>query len=167
MKASSPAPVQYRLDASGLQRWGVFVVVAIEALLVTFWILFQREASYASWSFWAAVLLVAAGLAFFAWHSLQKLPAGWLLWTGAVWRLQEAVPDMKKRVQAGTPFLKCALVFDGQHCMLLRLSQTEPNAVYQTAQWVWVSRTHMPEHWHALRCAVIWAQSVSLAPVRL
>ena len=185
MKARSPAPVQYRLDASGLQKWGLLVVLAIEALLATLWILFQRQASYASWHFWVAVLLAEAGMAFLAWRSLQKLPAGWLLWTGAVWRLQVAAAESAEPTatkpnrqaaaqalsanagagtQAGAAFLQCALVFDGQSCMLLRLSQPAQVAMRPAVQWVWVSRPHMPAQWHALRSAVVWAQSASAAP---
>ena len=140
----------------------MLAVAGLEALLLALWLVFQRDARYATWPFWATLLLAAVCMAALAWRCWQSLPVGWLLWSGSVWRLQEAAPDM----QAGLSFLKCTLVFDAQRCMLLRLSQTEPTAMRQTVRWVWVGRASAPEHWHALRCAVIWAQTAAVAAAR-
>lgn len=86
--------------------------------------------------------------------------------------------------QPVTPYAECTLVLDMQRAVLLRLhglpgrdaeqglgqhapqnkrasvgSSVGTSGAVVPAVWVWASRASDPMHWHALRCALVWAQT--------
>ena len=159
MKARAPAAVHYRLVPGKVPRVFVVLLGGAGLLHLLAWLGAQHTARYCSTWFWLPVILAHAVVWVLLWGWQKRLPAGWLVWTGAVWRLQPASAGAWANPQgAGAAYQACDMVVDAKNAVLLRLHAPESSGA-AASQWVWVTRASARTQWHALRCVLVWAQS--------
>jgi hypothetical protein len=79
--------------------------------------------------------------------SVRWIGPAQLRWDGQLWHLVEDAPRSAAACSGSL-----AAVFDGGGWMLLRLRHVGGAGLRGT--WLALSRSDMPAHWHALRCAV-------------
>jgi hypothetical protein len=79
---------------------------------------------------------------------------GWLRWNGQHWQLLDAL-DTGASGRPGT----LRLQLDAQRWLLLRF---DPDHTPRRTRWLLLRRSALPQHWHALRCAVYSPRPASL-----
>ena len=166
MKSSAPAPVHYCLAPGGLRvvlLMTAVLMLAIGAVLLG-WLLALEQAGRSNLFVWIGTGVAYGCVGLLSWRQARSWPCGWLVWTGHVWRLLPKTAPPQRDDQAlnlpdyGSRFL----VLDLQRVMLLQLQYVQEGLARKICRpcWVWVSRGTDYKHWHALRCAVVWSQTV-------
>ena len=139
------------------------LMLAIGAVLLG-WLLALEQAQRSSLSIWIGTGVAYGCVGLLSWRQARSLPCGWLVWTGHVWRLSpQTAPQQRDDQALNLPdYGSCFLVLDLQRVMLLQLQYVQEGLARKICRpcWVWVSRGTDHKHWHALRCAVVWSQTV-------
>ena len=170
MKIAAPAPVHYRLAPGGGLFFALISMLLLLGCVLLAWLLALRQAQQTGAAIWIATVLAYAVAWFFSVRTMHALPTGWLVWTGKVWRLQsdqdalQAPSGKGQGAQLAPAYRSCTLVLDVQQAVLLRLHDGKGLPLSGNKSpascWVWATRASDQPSWHALRCALVWAQTV-------
>ncbi len=171
MKSAAPVPVHYRLAPGGGLFFALLGILMLLGCVLLAWLLALRQAQQAGAAIWIITALAYVAAWFFSMRVVRALPTGWLVWTGKVWRLQSDQDALQvssgkgQSAQLAPAYRSCTLVLDVQQAVLLRLHDDKGLPLSGNKSpascWVWATRASDQPNWHALRCALVWAQTVT------
>ena len=163
--------MHYRLAPGGGLFFALLGILMLLGCVLLAWLLALRQAQQAGAAIWIITALAYVAAVFFSMLVVRALPTGWLVWTGKVWRLQSDQDALQvssgkgQSAQLAPAYRSCTLVLDVQQAVLLRLHDGKglplSGSNHPVARWVWATRASDQPNWHALRCALVWAQTVT------